>query len=234
MAVLTHFSLLRVRIKEKLEKSFTNTFIQPSEFPLYRTFDVFPIYIFILPQRGPVAVLGIHHTNYRHHTCIIILLFLCEEMNNTSEGWFRCRDSVMRWIFLEGLNVLISTLCVCADGFLGLAKAFHCPIQLLTFRFAFLKLQKFWNAYWYPQNLLICDLWPLIVCKENAQGLTCHRGFRYDFTESQAHSVSIFSVNNAALGSMKPVAGSIFKVSKLFQRGKLKLWFFHQLRNKKL
>jgi hypothetical protein len=30
------------------------------------------------------------------------------------------RDSVMRWIiFFEGLNVLNSTFCVCADGFQG-------------------------------------------------------------------------------------------------------------------
>jgi hypothetical protein len=36
-------------------------------------------------------------------------------------------------IFFEGLNILISTFCVCADGFQGLSKAFHYPIQLLTF-----------------------------------------------------------------------------------------------------
>jgi hypothetical protein len=30
-------------------------------------------------------------------------------------------------------NILISTFCVCADGFQGLRKAFHYPIQLLTF-----------------------------------------------------------------------------------------------------
>jgi hypothetical protein len=35
--------------------------------------------------------------------------------------------------FFEGLNILISTFCVCADGFQGLSKTFHCPIQLLTF-----------------------------------------------------------------------------------------------------
>jgi hypothetical protein len=37
--------------------------------------------------------------------------------------------------FFEGLNILIGTLtfCVCADGFQGLLKAFHYPVQLLTF-----------------------------------------------------------------------------------------------------
>ncbi len=34
--------------------------------------------------------------------------------------------------FFEGQNILIITVCVCADGFQGLSKAFHCPIQLLT------------------------------------------------------------------------------------------------------
>jgi hypothetical protein len=36
-------------------------------------------------------------------------------------------------IFFVGLNVLISTFCVCADGFQSLSIAFHFPIKLLTF-----------------------------------------------------------------------------------------------------
>ncbi len=36
-------------------------------------------------------------------------------------------------ISFEGLNILISTLCVCADGFQDLPKAFHYSIQWLTF-----------------------------------------------------------------------------------------------------
>jgi hypothetical protein len=44
------------------------------------------------------------------------------------------RDRVTRWIFLmEGLNIFISTFCVCADGFQGHSKAFDYPIQLLSF-----------------------------------------------------------------------------------------------------
>ena len=51
-------------------------------------------------------------------------------------------------IFFECLNILISTFCVCADGFQGLSKGFHYPIQLLTFYFASLKLfTNFENAY---------------------------------------------------------------------------------------
>ncbi len=36
-------------------------------------------------------------------------------------------------MFFKGLNILISTFCVCADGFQGLSKAFHYHIQLFTF-----------------------------------------------------------------------------------------------------
>ncbi len=51
-------------------------------------------------------------------------------------------------IFFEGLNILIRTFCVYADGFQGLSKAFHYPIQLLTFLSASLKLlTNFENAY---------------------------------------------------------------------------------------
>ncbi len=35
--------------------------------------------------------------------------------------------------FFEGLNILISTFCVCADSFQGFSKAVHYLIQLLTF-----------------------------------------------------------------------------------------------------
>ncbi len=41
--------------------------------------------------------------------------------------------------FFEGLNILISTFCVCADGFQDLSKVIHYPIQLY-FLFASLKL----------------------------------------------------------------------------------------------
>jgi hypothetical protein len=36
-------------------------------------------------------------------------------------------------IFFKGLNILVSTFCVSADGFQGLSKVFHYPKQLLTF-----------------------------------------------------------------------------------------------------
>ncbi len=32
--------------------------------------------------------------------------------------------------FFEGLNILISTFCVCGDGFQGLSKAFHYTLYI--------------------------------------------------------------------------------------------------------
>jgi hypothetical protein len=65
------------------------------------------------------------------------------------------RDSVTRWIFFEGLYILISTFYVCADGLPGLSKAFHYPIQLLTF-------------YLFPWNYLL-------ILKTLIETLALHR-----------------------------------------------------------
>jgi len=35
--------------------------------------------------------------------------------------------------FFKGLNIFISTFCVCVNGFQGLSTDVHCTIQLLTF-----------------------------------------------------------------------------------------------------
>jgi hypothetical protein len=46
-------------------------------------------------------------------------------------------------VFLKGLNILISTFCVSADGFQGLSKAFRYPIQLSTFYLLLCLLKPF-------------------------------------------------------------------------------------------
>jgi hypothetical protein len=48
--------------------------------------------------------------------------------------------------FFEGLNILFSTFCLCADGFQGLSKAFHYLVQYHLFRF-FEIANNFRNAY---------------------------------------------------------------------------------------
>jgi hypothetical protein len=55
-------------------------------------------------------------------------------------------------IFGEGLNILISAFCVCADGFQGLSKAFRYPIQVLTF---YLLLKNYLLDFkMFPETLL--------------------------------------------------------------------------------
>jgi hypothetical protein len=46
---------------------------------------------------------------------------------------FQERNSVTIWIFFEGLNILSSTFCVCADDFQGLSKNFHYPVLFICF-----------------------------------------------------------------------------------------------------
>jgi hypothetical protein len=51
----------------------------------------------------------------------------------------------MSWtFFFEGLNILISTFCVCADGFQGLSKLFTMVLfTTINFLFASLKLHTY-------------------------------------------------------------------------------------------
>ncbi len=54
-------------------------------------------------------------------------------------------------MIFKGLNILISTFCVCAAGFQGLSKFFLLPYTIVHFLVAFLKLlTNFENAYWNP------------------------------------------------------------------------------------
>ncbi len=51
------------------------------------------------------------------------------------EGYFQIniKRTVSRDGYFFKVKTLNRTFCVCADGFQGLLKAFHYPIQLLTF-----------------------------------------------------------------------------------------------------
>jgi hypothetical protein len=68
------------------------------------------------------------------NTLIVVGIFT-RYLHSPQTGIFnKFRGTVSRngYIF-EGLNILMSTFCVCADGIQGLLKAFHYPVQLLTF-----------------------------------------------------------------------------------------------------
>jgi hypothetical protein len=58
-------------------------------------------------------------------------------------------------IFLRSKR-FIGTVCVCADGFQGLSKAYHYPVQLLTFYILILKVLTFFTK---PEQAL--ELHPL-------------------------------------------------------------------------
>ncbi len=121
-------------------------------------------------------------------------------------------------IFLKGLNILISTFCVCADSF----QAFHYPIQLLTF---YLLL---WNYLlmlkMLTETLLrILSLWlvdvlqcrPVIGCRKKCARINLSpAAFGIILKNHKRLPGCIFSVKIAALGSLKWVTGRIFKISK--------------------
>ncbi len=82
-------------------------------------------------------------------------------------------------IFLDDLNNLISTFCVCSDGFQGLSKAFHYSVQILLLRNCLLILKCFLKP---SLTFLLCawllmfsSVGTLIYCREKAQELICHR-----------------------------------------------------------
>jgi hypothetical protein len=64
------------------------------------------------------------------------------------------KGTVSRDGFLEGLKILISTFCLCADGFQSLSEAFHFPYTITNFLFAALKLFTILKML---KETLLCD-----------------------------------------------------------------------------
>jgi hypothetical protein len=114
-------------------------------------------------------------------------------------------------------------------------KAFQKLFTVLSLYFASLKLfTNFGNAYWNPpQNslLLFVDVLhcrPSLMWGKMRQIQLSQTAFG---TGSQAAScIHFFRVKIAALGSLKRVIESVFKISLQFQRSKLKCWldFFNK------
>jgi hypothetical protein len=77
-------------------------------------------------------------------------------------------------IFLRSkLNFVISTFCVCAHGFQGLSKAFHYPIQLLTFYLRlwnYLLLLKMLTETLLRIPFSVIGRWPLMPTSHWLQG----------------------------------------------------------------
>ncbi len=71
--------------------------------------------------------------------------------------------------YFEGLNILISTFCVCVDGF----KRFSLPYTIINFLFASLNsLTHFENAYWNPPQIpfSVIGQWSLELTSHCLQG----------------------------------------------------------------
>ncbi len=89
--------------------------------------------------------------------------------------------------FFEGLNILISTFCVCADGFQDLSKLLT-SLTFINFLFAPLKLPtNFENACWNPpQNSLHCD-WSMF----SSADLSLDAGYSYSTTVPRSFDVAM-------------------------------------------
>ncbi len=127
------------------------------------------------------------------------------------------------WLIVwRSKNTLISAFCVCANGFQDLSKAFHYPIQLLTF---YLLL---WNKFLLILNCLLkllripfsvigrCSLVPSSHWLEGkcARINLSQASFVMILQNHRRLSVNIFSAKTATLGPFKRVTGRVFKISK--------------------
>ncbi len=108
--------------------------------------------------------------------------------------------------FFKGLNILIRTFCVCADGFQDLSIALHYPVQLLT---CFLLLWNYLLILKMLTETLLrisfsvigrCSLVrPLSGCRENVQELTCNRWLPIWFYSIKSGFLYAFGVPKLAL-----------------------------------
>jgi hypothetical protein len=121
----------------------------------------------------------------------------------------------MRWIFFFRSKHFNQTFCVCADGCADLSKAFHYPIQSLTFLFAFLNLStNFENAY---IETLFCG-WSMFSSAylSLAAGKMCKNQLVSGMMLQNHMQLPecLLGVKIAALGSLKRVTGRIFRINK--------------------
>jgi len=90
----------------------------------------------------------------------VLLSFRIKVRRKTSNTFLKgqCHDMD----FFEDLNILISTVCVCGDGFPGYSIAFHYPIQSLTFHLLFWNYFITWKML--SETLLRSPLSVILIC----------------------------------------------------------------------
>ncbi len=115
------------------------------------------------------------------------------------------RDSIFFWRSKH----FISTFCVCTDGFQGISKAFHNPVQFLTFYLLLWNYLLIWKML--TKTLLkiffcVIGRCSLVPTFHSMQG-KCARILQYH----RWLLVSIFSVKIAALGTEVLFSWNLFK-----------------------
>jgi hypothetical protein len=121
-------------------------------------------------------------------------------------------------ILFEGLNILMSTFCVCAGRFQGHSNAFHYPIQLLTFCLLlsnYLLILKMLTETLLRILFSVIGRYSLLTTSHWLQG-KCTRINAASGIILQNHRrlpLSISNVKIAAFGSLKWITGRIFKIS---------------------
>ncbi len=155
---------------------------------------------------------GTCHRSFAAPFCALICAFCCTFLRG------HCHEMD----FFEGLNKWISTVCICADGFQSLSKAFHYPIQLLTFYLLpwnYLLILKMLTETLLRISSSVIGRCSLVPSSHWLQG-KCTRfilslaAFGIILQNRKRLPVGIFSVKNAALVSLKRVTGRIFKIGK--------------------
>jgi hypothetical protein len=145
---------------------------------------------------------------------------------NTLQYIFNKRDSVTRWIFFRRSKHFnhYRTFCVCADGFQGLLKAFHYPIQLLTVylllrNYLLIRKMLFWN----PSQNSLFYYWSMsssadisLAAGKTHKNCLVTWGFRYDFTEPQTASCMHFQCQYSCFRVFEAGYCKDFKISKQF------------------
>ncbi len=163
--------------------------------------------------------------------CLSVPVILKAQFSNL-KAFFVCYvkviwGSVTRWIHFFRPTHFNETFCVCAGGFQGLLKAFHYPMQFLSF------YSLLWNYF-----LILKMLTETLLRISFSVIGRCSLVQTSHWLQGKCARITLaFSVSKSLLSGLW--SGLLEGFSKLvsnFKGAKLKLWvwFYHQQRNKKL
>ncbi len=126
----------------------------------------------------------------------VILLSGFQISNYRKEGSVRplhFRKVSRHGYFFEGLTLLVSTFCVCADGFHARSFNSLSPSHTKTLLYCPLKPS---SKFPFLQLVDVLQCRPLICCVKCPK-MYCFGGFRYDLQDHRRLSVCIFRVKSS-------------------------------------